>query len=113
VGETRAITSTDIVDRLRSAKDSEYVPVHDEDGYDGISIKLIENAALCHEAADEIEQLRALIDRVQSLHNPRGGRDDAGFFCGGCGLNPCPTRTLTDGEPIFPNDADHGKGSEQ
>lgn len=61
-------------------------------------------ARLLRDAADEIEELRGLIDRVQSLHNPRGGRDDAGFFCSGCGRNPCPTRTLTDGEPIFANE---------
>ena len=67
---------------------------------------------MLRDAADEIEELRGLIDRVQSLHNPRGGRDDDwGFFCSGCGRNPCPTRTLTDGEPIFANDGTNGRGS--
>ena len=31
---------------------------------------------LLRDAADEIEELRGLIDRVQSLHNPNGGHDD-------------------------------------
>lgn len=67
---------------------------------------------LCREAADEIERLRGVIDRVQGLHNPRGGHDNLGYFCGGCGRNPCPTRTITDGEVLIVEPLDSGSSTE-
>lgn len=69
---------TTILERLRSARDSEYVPVYDEDGYDGISVKLIKNAALCHEAADEIEALRSLLTDLANASAVLRPADDPG-----------------------------------